>query len=558
MSGKRSRQQPGAKAAPPASAPARAARSSGRQAAPSAAAVANLSAAFDEEAAPAPKKARKAPKQSGPTARSTYEQYHTDALFTWGRDFDEWTLPEGSDRDQILDALEGSVPPKDKQEMQEIWTKWHGKLGRKFPERGEREILPPYSDEDEEAEMDDEEPAEARRSLTTPSKSSQSPRAVGPERAPTSPASQAPKGGLEIRTCNTCGAVTDRPVRAVFFCSECGRQGNLDAEVAERIHLKAYGGDGAAEAAGPSTAAHLSGTADLADRTFERLAKKGEPYPLYQNTELVTPGQAARMLRKAYGGTRYAMPSAALVNYLRSGRMQKPQFFLPRKPDEEDQIVGVGSATAGITLKAAACTNMHELTSAVLAIVAALIDRPKAAIAWICLLQSASRLTQERGWATAALYVERVLNEKVPAREDFGAWDVTVGNQTLTDTAFPGGKRDTHTQGAANNAGRQPGGGGANGGGRGDRPCQQFNAPGGCNFGSNCRFPHSCSRYNCKNPSGHSRLDCPDRGPGGSGSSVMTRESRSSGARRGGGGRGKGPSSAKPKDAADKDGHKSD
>lgn len=518
----------GAPAAAPASAPARGSRSRSGSLAPSAAAIANIAAEL-EAAAPVPKKAKKASKPPGPTARSIYEQYHIDALFTWGRDFENWTVPEGSDRETILRALGESTPPKNKQEMKDVWLAWYGKGGRKFPELGDTEIMPPYSESDEEAEMDEAEPYEAPQTPTVAPRPLHSVRAVVPAAAATEPASKRAGPARQVRQCLSCEGLSSRPVDAVFVCEHCNRQGNLDAITADRLFVNVHGHGEAADSVGQSTIAQVSGTTDMADKLFEQLARKGEAHPLYQNTESIDSGTAARMLRKAYGGTRYKQPSDALILYVRSGRLMKPQYMVPRKADDEDQVLGIGSTQAGKQLKAPPCVNMHELTSAVLAIMAALIDRPKASVAWMCLLQTASRLTQEKGWATAWAYVERVLNDMIPNRLDFGPWNYEVGAQVFTDVPPDHRKGAVTPGGAASHASSRPGGDASvAGNGRFDKPCMSFNAPAGCNR-SACRYKHVCNANGCKEPSGHSRQQCPGRRPGASASSVKSRESVASG-----------------------------
>ena len=106
--------------------------------------------------------------------------------------------------------------------------------------------------------------------------------------------------------------------------------------------------------------------------------------------------------------------------------------MLPRRPDPE--LILDDSAAR---LNPPPCANMAELTIAIISIVVVLLDRPRAMISWLTLLQTATRLNEEWGWAKAWAYVSQVLEEKVEMREDFGPWDNNIGWQILLGERIP-------------------------------------------------------------------------------------------------------------------------
>lgn len=463
-------------------------------------------------------KAKKAKAQGN----NPYEQYHTAALLAWGEEHDDW--PRGiSSRAGALAALERAKPPKDAAQMRACWLRAYGSKGRAFPARSDPED--PAESEGEEGEPserseDDGEATDEPATIATPNKPFSPLRYDGPERASAFAASAASPGhgALEFRVCQSCSNHTGTAVPEMFTCDLCKRRGDLPPAAARALFEADNRYDTPAAAAAGTAYTAQQDPAELADKAFLAMARQGDRYPLYELVGRVDNGAAARILRTSYAATRYTPFTSAFNAFIQSGRLQKVQWALPRKAADQDQVIGIGGSGSAITIKASKCANMHELTCAIVSIVGALAQKPTAMFNWLALLLTATRLTEEKGWACASAYVETILQERVMERAHFGAYDPNVGNQAMQDfpraASHSGAPRGAGgAQSSANHAVRRTGQGLSNGGAQ-DTTCHAFNSPDGCRRGTTCRFEHRCSTPGCKQPTAHGWSACPDKSKG--------------------------------------------
>jgi hypothetical protein len=157
----------------------------------------------------------------------------------------------------------------------------------------------------------------------------------------------------------------------------------------------------------------------------------------------------------------------------------------------------------------------------IVSILPSLFDRPRASLDWLELARSMIEITDREGWAVANRYLVDLLNDRVPTRTAFNAFDHQL-LQTVR-TIVP------HPQAAA----------GAGGAAR-PAPAQGVYAGGACrdwNGGickkdaAECRWLHRCLWSACTNPSdGHRGKDCVHKSGG-----FTPRQAPGSGGHRGAG-----------------------
>ena len=254
-------------------------------------------------------------------------------------------------------------------------------------------------------------------------------------------------------------------------------------------------------------------------------------------------------MRRAYGATAFAAPSASLVKLIQSGRMEQPGYALPRAigtidphTEDADGIIRGGRFEASTATTAPVLGSMRDFMLAFLSTIGpALFQQQEALVDWFALALTLVRLDAEHDWATARAYLAQVLADRVRRDLAFAEYD-----RNMVDAVQRAHIARTSQQ---RNFGAGTGG---NGGGNAHsaRPVHEH-PDGRCmpwNRGQPCPEPcsqgrkHECHWKLCKDRTAHRAKDCPDAVQREDG--VRGGGSRGGRASRGGHGGGRGGSTA--------------
>jgi hypothetical protein len=536
-------------------------------------------------------------------ARSFWEQFHTEFLWGWARDYKDAPALAPDNRDALLHFLttaDGVERPEEGDEEKQLVQAWKRCI-RKFKRAGTPQppvLLAAAAEADAALSPATPEgtPPMGQPSPPSPLLLSLSAAAAVPPRAdppsalrppaaarfslssalqmqplPPSPAAAA-AGTLPPPTtqkCKSCARhVPADPPPEPFFCPHCQTRGDLEwgheqnVKMRDALEREALARAGqvapSASASSASSQGQFSITApklSRLDQEFARMAAHGRDQPLFVGAAAATPWtfeQAVQAVQRAYGASASQAPSAQMVNLVRAGKLRHVGFATPQPLQGalagDAKVKGrIGFADDDTVVLSSVASKPAEVNSAssfclalFATILPALIDRPAALSEWLTLGRTALALDEKFGWKLAMDYVDRQLARSIDAGAPFAA---AVDSGVLTELALAGiGRSQQHSSGAS----------GPSSSARKERgTCHRFNGDGCSQSAAACIFLHSCS--NCSSAD-HGAKACPrgERGrrPPLSGSSVSTKQSHVSRHSRAGGGGGGGGAPAAGASAA--------
>lgn len=320
------------------------------------------------------------------------------------------------------------------------------------------------------------------------------------------------------------------------FCPACdlihSSPGDSPANVLRAAKLAAAASAAAASSASSSSVSSSSqsdtnkGKLGAYEAELRRLHDAaGDPFARFQSAEAISHEAAILDLRtQVYGGLGYAHQSAWLTKLIRSGVFKELSLALPRSNADalrQRTAEAKGSTVllgASGTLVSTAETHVERslvslaefLKIVIVSILPSLIDRPRASLDWLELARSVIEIVDREhdssaGWAVANRYLVDVLNDRVPTRTPFNAFDLNLLGSVRAIT-----QQRTPVPGVP--AGRP---------GVPAEQQQQLLAPGSCrNWNDDfscattpCRYSHRCMYAACPNPTdGHRGKDCAHKG----------------------------------------------
>lgn len=431
------------------------------------------------------------------TKRSDFDAYHTDALFAWGFDYgDGWTLTKEASRVEILEELVTRAQvPTSREAIELAWVKCYG-LKRPYLEKGDEDGDIEESEEEEEV-AEEPNPAKRQRVDVPVSSPPFTLPAISQDDILRYLIAQAASSTIKIPS---SVAVTESQelIRARALVAAANASTTCAATTAT---------------AGTSAASTATPRVDSDELECQRLIATGEPYPLFENRTTIAATKAAQILRGAFGGVRYAQVAEPRLALVRSGKMINPCYVVPLMAGSEERQAPISRAcdyrdaadARPVLARGRAINNIHECILAGFTIMAALAEQPEAMFNWMALLASVVRLDKEKSWAVAHGYLLRVLQDKVPSRLDFGAYDSVCGNSAIQDgmqseqaTHYASVRDAIPIPSMHQNSGD---------------PCWGFNSISGCRFGDGCRHTHKCSNDSCPDryANRHNALSCPNR-----------------------------------------------
>lgn len=487
--------------------------------------------------------------------REFWEQFHTEFLFAWAVDYEEWKVSPLmiADREGLLRLLveKGAARPKEGTEEDQLIRLWRQHVAQ----GNERRVPPPLriaaapkspvSPVAPEAKKLKPVQGDAPQSgnllpqfvaAASDAHAAASKLVLFPSKGGSiNPPSAAGNGGSRLSStlpeeqriaehvCLVCG----HPQFAYpsFTCEICKYLGHLPPDhalnitfAAERVAIA--GRSAPAAASGPfatTTAASLASASSASsaqsrlDKWLSTAAKEGVDVPLFTGPKACDPlthGAARAIVDKALDADTTMAPSPALIELIRVGKLKDIGFALPRpiKSKLHDEAVGLFAITEAGTFDSVSksALNPPQVQSSQQFCVAlfstilpALVDKPTAMMEWCALARTALVLESKYSWQAARDYVERVLTKRV----NTGQGIAEIAYDTLTGITLDHSRYAQSARGGAQGPSSSPPRGTGNSGAT--EHCLSWNDNRGCSRPF-CKYRHQCKFCN----GAHRGIDC--------------------------------------------------
>jgi hypothetical protein len=339
------------------------------------------------------------------------------------------------------------------------------------------------------------------------------------------------------RLCKNCGRIWNYPG---FICKhlDCGMRCDQEFESAQNVYIRAVRQSQSGASPSPAAAASYQGTSTAAstptkdsldkfDRYCLMNTNKGAPYPVFESGYSCTVDQGRTIMSKTYLASTYVKPSTHLVALIRSGKMTHVGEAVPRTilaAEEAQMHDGSGVLISFVDGQPHTTQPMkgthaqsydHFLAALHFTILPSLIEQKQVLMDWLALAVTIAELNKSLGWVSANNYLIRHLNDKVNARERFGAVDHDIISELATSrmaaamssaTRAPPSSSSSSSPSAHSSSSESYGASSS----RGVRPCVGYNfVADGCKNGTLCNFKHDCQfRPKCANPEVHKATAC--------------------------------------------------
>jgi len=381
-------------------------------------------------------------KATSASRRDAFDKFpSTEGLWAWGKDCVGWKVPAASmhKRDVVLAALVTLGAPLIKSQK-----KFAANWRHRCMKVDDKKSLPPpdadssSEDEDEEELDDDAVAAEASRAEAEHRAQSAREKAASAAAATTkknTATTQSNPSAPPLRACTHC---TDEQPRAspVFRCDTCHMRSDLPFDAQQNVYFRSTAGAPASSGQSDTETSSVrtpKETLSRRDKELERLAEEGAPFPRFDDAAPMSSAEALEAVRDSLWATNYSDPSASLIKLVRSGKLTKVGFALPRPASQTQTradfadtgilfLNGRSEATGNVV--APPLQNYDEFMHALLSVIApALIDRPRALLDWFALARTVHEINREHDWPTARQYLDSALADRVTRRAPFGTYD---------------------------------------------------------------------------------------------------------------------------------------
>jgi hypothetical protein len=326
------------------------------------------------------------------------------------------------------------------------------------------------------------------------------------------------------------------------FCPTCEMIPTVaEDSAANRLRADAVRAARGSEATPSSSSVASSGQLDTANPKLKLNAYEEELRRLHAlrapdveraiDTTPISHVDAIRGMREnAFLGFSYAIQSAYLTAFLRSGTYKELILGMPMTHAESRRLIEQGRGVKSVFLNPSTgqMITRDELSRAatqplrsleeflrilVITIIPTLFDRPRAALDWLELARTVIEITQRDSWTVALAYLTDLLADRIPTRQPFNVFD-----QRMLDSA----------RASARSAPPAPGEGRAASSSSSGRTsaawhelmargtCRDWNLRGGCKGGANCHWKHECCWEACTRAKAdtHHGKDCSARPAG--------------------------------------------